>query len=99
MNFPQGFVHHAPRHLWKPKISSREDAEHSRHPHPHVEMANHEVSPMEHDGDRGLSQEKTAHAAADEHRNKTQCKKGRRIEAKVETIQTEYQNKHKKGGG
>src|SRR6266436_6400947 len=73
---PQRFVHHSPGHLGEPEVSCREDAKHGRNPHHHVEMADHEVSRMEHDIDRGLSQEESAHAAADEHRNKAQCKQG-----------------------
>src|SRR5882724_7784574 len=75
MNFPQSLVHHSSGHLGEPEVSCREDAKHGRDTHHHVEMANHEVSRMEHDIDGGLSQEEAAHAAADEHRNKAQCKK------------------------
>src|SRR4029077_7229348 len=69
MKSPQRFVHHSSSHLGEPEVGCREDAKHGRNAHYHVEMADHEVSRMEHDVYGGLSQEEAAHAAADKHRN------------------------------
>jgi len=55
MNSSQSLVHHSSEHLGGPEVSCREDAKHGRDAHHHVEMADHEVSRMEHDIDRGLS--------------------------------------------
>src|SRR5580700_4634727 len=63
----QSFVHHSSGHLGEPEVSSGEDAEHGGDAHHHVEMAYYEVSAMEHDIERGLSEEEAAYAAADEH--------------------------------
>src|ERR1700745_2900141 len=76
MDSSQSLVHHSSGHLWEPEVSCCEDAKHRRNAHHHVEMAHYEVSRMEHDIDRRLSQEEAAHAAANEHRNEAQCKQG-----------------------
>src|ERR1700674_3255555 len=65
MDLAPGFVHHPSRHLGEPEIGSGEDPEDGRHGHYQVEVAHHEVGRVEHDVDRGLSQEKAAYAAAD----------------------------------
>src|SRR5208337_2475456 len=83
VNLPQSLVHHSPGHLGKPEISSTEDAEHRGNPHDQVEMSYHEVSGMEHDIDRGLSQEEAADAPTNEHRDKAQCKQGSRVDAEL----------------
>src|SRR5713226_7288927 len=67
VDLPQSLVHHSPGQLGEPEVSCSEDAKHGRHAHYHVEMADHEVSRMEHDVDGGLSQEEAAYAAADKH--------------------------------
>src|ERR1700704_3153658 len=97
MNSAQRFVHHSPGHLGEPEVSRREDTEHGRDTHDHVEVADHEVSRMEHDIDPGLSQETATYAAADKHGNKAQCKQGSRVNAQLGTIQTEGPDQHYDG--
>ena len=98
MKLPQSFVHHSSGHLGEPEVGCRKDAEHGSDTHHHVEVADHEVSGMEHDVDRGLSQEEAAHAAADEHRNEAQRKQRCRVDTKLGTIQTEDPDQHNDGG-
>src|ERR1039457_7726288 len=98
MKLAQSLVHHSSSHLGEPEVSTSEDAKHSGDAHHKVEMADHEVSRMEHDIDGGLSQEEAAHATADEHRNKAQGKQGSRVDAQLGTIQTERPHQHHDGG-
>src|ERR1035441_5545718 len=98
MKFAHSLVHHSPGHLGEPEVSTSEDAKHGGNTHHQVEMADHEVSRMEHDIDGGLSQEEAAHATADEHRNKAQGKQGSRVDAQLGTIQTERPHQHHDGG-
>src|ERR1700687_3601625 len=58
MKLAQGFVHHPAGHLAEPEVRAGKDAENRRHAHHHVEMADHEIRGVQHDVDRGLSQEK-----------------------------------------
>src|SRR5260370_23732231 len=89
MKPPQRFVHHSSGHLGEPEVSCSEDAKHSRNAHHHVEMADHEVSSVEHDIDGGLSHEEAAYSPAHKHRDKAQCKQGSRVDTQLGTIQTE----------
>src|SRR4029077_14345235 len=74
MKLTQLFAHHATSHFRKPEISPGEYAEDGSHSHHHVEMSNHEGCGMQVDIDGRLRQEKSADAAADEHRNESQSK-------------------------
>src|SRR5579872_6329891 len=67
MNLAQSFVHHAPVHLGEPEVSAGKDAKHRGHAHHHVEVSNHEIGGVQHDVERGLSQEESTDAAGDEH--------------------------------
>src|SRR5579862_6206699 len=67
MQLAQSFVHHAAEHLGEPEIGSGKNSKHGRYTHDHMEVANHEVSGMQHDVERGLRQEESTHAAGDEH--------------------------------
>ena len=71
---PRVLAHHPPGHLGKPEISSGEDSNNGRHAHHHVEVTHHKVSRVQVDVDRGLREKESAHPAADEHRDESQCK-------------------------
>ncbi len=60
VNLAQCFVHHAAVHFGEPEICSRKDAEHCRHAHHQVEVADDEVGGVQHDVDRGLRQKEAA---------------------------------------
>src|ERR1022692_2242025 len=98
MKLAQSLVHHSSSHLGEPEVSTSEDAKHSGDAHHKVEMADHEVSRMEHDIDGGLSQEEAAHATADEHRNKAQGKQRGRGDAQLGAIETESPYQYHDGG-
>src|SRR5882762_7854660 len=94
MNSPPSFIHHPPSHLGKPEISSGEDAKHRGDSHHHVEVPDYEVRRMQHDVDRWLRQEESAHSAGDKHRNKTQGKQRSRVDTQPGAIQTEHPNQN-----
>src|ERR1700740_1605005 len=75
MQLAQALAHHAAGHLGEPEIGSRQNTENGGYAHDHVEMANNEIGCVEIDVDGGLREEEAAHAAADEHGDKTEGKK------------------------
>src|ERR1700719_3818203 len=88
VNLAKGLVHHAAGHFGKPEVGSGEDAEHGGDSHYEVEVADHEVSGVQHDVNRGLGEEESADAAADKHRNETQGEKRCRVDAQFRAVQT-----------
>src|SRR6202140_2784477 len=98
MNLAKCLIHHSSGHLGEPKVSSSEDAEHRRSAHYQVEMADHEVSRMQHDIDGRLSQKEAADAATDKHRDKAQRKQRSGIDSQLRPIQAESPYQHDDGG-
>src|ERR1039457_2050589 len=80
LSLAQGLVHHSPRHLREPEVSSSENAAHRGHSRDQVEMADDKVSRMEHDVDRRLRQKEAANSAADKHRDEAQRKQRCRVD-------------------
>src|ERR1035438_8162652 len=74
MDFPDRFIEHVSGHLREPEVGSRKDTEHGRNTHDHVEVADHEVSSVEHDVDGRLRQEKATDPTANKHGDKTESK-------------------------
>ncbi len=63
MRGSQLFVHHPPEHLREPEVSSAEDAEDRGHAHNQVEVAGHEVSVIEMQIERSLTEHQSRDAA------------------------------------
>src|SRR5439155_11268113 len=78
MYFTQLLAHHPAGHLGEPKIRSGKHAEDRGHTHHHVEVTDHEVSRVEININRGLSEEEATHTAAHEHGDKAQREQRRR---------------------
>src|ERR1700681_2220945 len=98
MDLAKGFIHHSSGHFWEPEICSGEDSKHRGNSHDQMEVADNEVSGMKHDIDGRLSQKKSAHAAAHEHRNEAQGKQRSRIDSQLRPIQAESPYQHDDGG-
>src|SRR5437764_14048621 len=80
VNSRQRIIHHSAKHVWRPKIRSCEHSEDGSHAHHHVEMTDHEISAMQIDVNGWLRQEKSAHAAGHEHRDKSQGEEGSAVD-------------------
>ena len=97
VNFAQCFIHHAAVHFGEPEIRSRKDAEHRRHTHHQVEVADHEVGRVQHDVNRGLRQKEAADASGDEHRDEPERKQRRRIDSQFGAVQAPHPDEHYDG--
>ena len=79
----QSLIHHAAGHLGEPEICSGKNPEDGRYAHHHVEVTDYEVSRMQINVNRGLSQEESADTAADEHGDETQAEQRCGIDSQV----------------
>src|ERR1700686_110136 len=98
MNLAKLLIHHSYADRGDPKVSSSEDPQNRRNAHYQVEMADHEVSRMQHDIDGRLSQKEAADAATDKHRDKAQSKQRSGIDSQLRPIQAESPYQHDDGG-
>ena len=76
-----------PNILGNQKYVPAENAENRRDGHHQMEMTDHEISGVEQDLDRGLRQEESAHAAADEQRDEAQGKQRSGVNAQLRAVQ------------